>query len=396
MSDAPQAATPTGAAIEPTAKSGNLPRLIGGGVLLAVIAGAVWIWYSGRDIESTDDAFIESDVVNIAPHVGGTVLKVVVKDNQTVQAGDPLFDIDPTDYQLRVDQAQAALGASEAKVTVARDDTALAQASTRAVISQAEAGVATAQAGLAQAQAQAKVAESQARLADTDVERYRALLAKDEIPRQRLDQAITAAESARAQVEAAHKQVASAEAQINQARGRLEEARTAPRQIAVKEAQVGSLSADINTTRAQLALAQQDLSYTHVVAPADGRVTRKTVLPGQVLQANQSALSLVSAHPWVTANFKETQLARMAVGQHVTLKVDAFPDRELKGHVESLQPGTGARFSLLPPENATGNFVKVVQRIPVKIVIDEPADVIARLAPGMSVQPSVQLAASTR
>ncbi|MDE3010283.1 MAG: HlyD family secretion protein [Pseudomonadota bacterium] len=374
----------------------NTPRLFAAGVLLLAAVAGAWLWYSGRDIETTDDAFIESDVVNIAPRVGGTVLSVAVKDNQMVKTGDLLFEIDPRDFQLRVDQSQAALAAAEARVTVARDDTALVQASTTAVISQAEAGVAAAEASLAQAQAQARASESQTRLADTDVERYKALVARDEIPRQRLDQAITTAESAHAQLEAAHKMVGNGEAQLRQAQGRLAEARTAPRQVAVKQAQVGSLSADIVTARAQLALARQDLAYTRVLAPGDGRVTRKSVLVGQVLQGNQTALAIVSANPWVTANFKETQLTRMAVGQAVTLKVDAFPGRELLGHIDSLQPGTGARFSLLPPENATGNYVKVVQRVPVKIVFDEPPEVLARLAPGMSVEPRVQLAPKSR
>lgn len=374
----------------------NTPRLFAVAVLLLAAVAGTWLWYSGRDIETTDDAFIESDVVNIAPRVGGTVLSVAVKDNQMVKTGDLLFEIDPRDFQLRVDQAQAALAAAEARVTVARDDTTLVQASTTAVISQAEAGVAAAQASLAQAQAQARASESQTRLADTDVERYKALVARDEIPRQRLDQAITAAESAHAQLEAARKMVGNGEAQLHQAQGRLAEARTAPHQIAVKQAQVGSLSADIVTARTQLALARQDLAYTRVLAPADGRVTRKSVLVGQVLQGNQTALAIVSANPWVTANFKETQLARMSVGQAVTLRVDAFPGRELLGHIDSLQPGTGARFSLLPPENATGNYVKVVQRIPVKIVFDEPPEVLARLAPGMSVEPRVQLASKSR
>jgi membrane fusion protein (multidrug efflux system) len=376
--------------------SGGRARVIGGLVLLIAAGAGAWFWYAGRNIESTDDAFIESDIVTIAPRVGGTVLDVAVRENQTVKAGDLLFEIDPRDFQLRVDQAQAALAATAARVAVARSDTALIQDSSRAQVTQAEAGVAAAQAGLAQAQAQTRVAESQARLADADVERYRALLQRDEISRQRLDQAVTAAESARAQVDAARKQAISAEAQVRQASGKLDEARTAPRQVAVKLAQVGSLTADISTARAQLSLAQQDLAYARVTAPGPGRVTRKAVLPGQVLQASQSALAIVSGTPWVTANFKETQLARMAVGQAVTLKVDAFPERELLGHIESLQPGTGSRFSLLPAENATGNFVKVVQRVPVKIVFDEPPNVLARLSPGMSVTPRVQLSGDGR
>lgn len=373
--------------------SAVLRGLGAGALLIAVLAGG-YIWYDGRNIESTDDAFVESDVVQIAPRVGGTVLRVAVVENQMVNTGDLLFEIDPRDYQLRLDQARAALAASEARVSVARDDTALVQASSRATVTQAEAGLGAAQAALAQAQAQSRVAEAQSRLADQDVERYRALLAKDEISRQRLDQAVTAADSARAQLDAAQKAISSAEAITRQSKGKVDEAMTAPRQIAVKQAQVGSLSADIQTARAQLAMAEQDLAYTKIVAPAAGRVTRKSVLTGQVLQPNQSALAIVSGKPWIVANFKETQLTRMAPGQAVQVRVDAFPDRKLRAHIESLQPGTGSRFSLLPAENATGNYVKVVQRLPVKIVFDESNDVLAHLAPGMSVEPRVQVGAT--
>ncbi len=378
------------------AAAGGVPvkRLLGGLVLLGVLATAGYVWYAGRGYETTDDAAIESDIVPIAPRVGGTVATVAVAENQTVKAGDLLFRIDPRDYQLRLDQAKAALVASEARVGVARSDSSLVTASTHATVTQAEAGQAVAQGNLAQAQAQVKAAEAQSRLADADVERYRNLLAKDEISRQRLDQAVTQAESAHAALDVAHKAVLSAEAAVRQAAGRLEEARTAPRQVAVKQAQVQSLGADLQTVQTQVALAQQDLAYTEVRAPQAGRVTRKAVLPGQVLQAGQAALSLVTGKPWVVANFKETQLTRMAPGQSVDVKVDAFPDRRLLAHVESLQPGTGARFSLLPPENATGNYVKVVQRVPVKIVFDETPEVLARLAPGMSVEPRVQVGVS--
>ncbi len=369
-------------------------RLIGLVVVLVLVAGGGWFWYQGRDFESTDDAFVETDVVPIAPRVGGTVLSVAVVENQRVKVGAPLFEIDPRDYQLRVTQARAALAASEARVNVARNDVSLISASTHAGVDQAEAAVAAAQGNLAQAQAQVRAAEAQARLADSDVERYKALLAKDEISRQRLDQATTMAEAAHAQADAARKAVSSAEALVRQSGGKLEEAHTAPRQVAVKEAQVSSLGADIATARAQLAVAEQDLAYAQVTAPVDGRVTRKSVLPGQVVAGGQAVLALVSGKPWVVANFKETQLARMAPGQAVEVRVDAYPQRALLAHVESLQPGTGSRFSLLPPENATGNYVKVVQRVPVKIVFDETAEVLSHLAPGMSVEPRVHVAAA--
>jgi len=366
-------------------------QLIFAGLVIIVLVVGGGMWYYGRNIESTDDAFIESDVVPIAPRVGGTVLHVSVLENQTVQQGEPLFDLDPTDYQLKVNQLNAMVAAGEARASVARNDSGLVQASTKASVTQAEAGLASAQAAVAQAEAQSRAAESQAKLAATDVERYRTLLLKDEISKQRLDQAVTAAEAAKAQADSARKAVTNAEAMVRQALGKLEEAKTAPRQIAVKESQVGSAVADLQTLKSQLASAQQDLSYTKIVSPSAGRVARKSVLVGQVMQANQTALYIVTGQPWVIANFKETQLTRMTVGQKVDVKVDAFPDHPLHAHVESLQAGTGSRFSLLPPENATGNYIKVVQRIPVKIAFDESPETLARLAPGMSVVPEVHL-----
>jgi membrane fusion protein, multidrug efflux system len=373
----------------------NTKKIIGVGVVTIVLFIVGIVWYLGRNKESTDDAFIESDVVPIAARVGGTVLSVAVNENQMVKQGDALFELDPKDYQLKVGQLTAMVAAGEARAAVARNDTGLVQASTKATITQAEAGLAAAQAMVAQAEAQRSAAESQAKLAIADVERYRTLLAKDEISRQRLDQAITAADAAKAQAESARKAVTSAEAMVRQATGKLDEAKTAPKQIAVKESQVGSAVADLQTLQSQLASALQDLSYTKVTAPSSGRVARKSVLVGQVMQANQTALYIVTGQPWVIANFKETQLTRMAVGQKVDVKVDAFPDQPLHAHVESLQAGTGSRFSLLPPENATGNYIKVVQRIPVKIVFDEKPEILAKLAPGMSVVPEVHLGSKT-
>jgi len=379
--------------LTPASSGSNIKKLILGGVVVIVLLIAGTVWFLGRNHESTDDAFIESDVVPIAARLGGTVLTVAVSENQMVKQGETLFELDPKDYQLKVDQLTAMVSAGEARAAVARNDSGLIQASTKASVTQAEAGLAAAQSMVAQAEAQRSAAESQAKFAVADVERYRVLLAKDEISRQRLDQAITAADAAKAQAESARKAVTSAEAMVRQASGKLEEARTAPKQIAVKESQVGSAMADLQTLRSQLASAQQELSYTKVAAPASGRIARKSVLVGQVMQANQTALYIVTGQPWVIANFKETQLTRMAVGQKVEVKVDAFPGRPLNAHIESLQAGTGSRFSLLPPENATGNYIKVVQRIPVKIVFDEKPETLAKLAPGMSVVPEVHLTA---
>jgi membrane fusion protein, multidrug efflux system len=366
-------------------------RLITGLIVALIVLAGLGYWLATRDLVTTDDAFIESDVVQISPKVSGNVLKVYITDNQQVKAGGLLFEIDPRDYEVRVKQAQAALDAAIARQKVSHSDLALTRVMTNAGLEQASSAVQVARSNLAQARAQAAAAGAQATLAKSDVVRYRELQAKDEVSRQRLEQAIASARSTEAQLDAAHKAVSAAEAQVREAEGKLDEARSAPQQIAVKQAQTESSGADIEQARANLAQAQLELSYTNVRAPVSGRVLKRSVFDGQFVQPGQAMLSIVYGEPWVVANFKETQLAGMQLGQPVRIKVDAFPDRVFKGHVDSFQRGTGSRFSLLPPENATGNYVKVVQRIPVKILFDEPAPDLERLAPGMSVQPTVDL-----
>jgi membrane fusion protein (multidrug efflux system) len=279
--------------------------------------------------------------------------------------------------------------------------------------------VTTAQANLAQMQAQVVAAQAEATRAAADVSRYQALYAKDEVSKQQLDQAVATANTARAELEAAHQRVAAAEARVNEARsaksaatqtaqqaqtqiggaqagvnealGRLAQANTAPQSVAVSEAQAATAGATTEQLRAQVAQAELELSYTKIYAPETGRVTRKSVEEGALVQVGQPLMAIVPGDVWVTANFKESQIGRMAPGQSVEISVDAYPDKTFKGHVDSIQAGTGARFSLIPPENATGNYVKVVQRVPVKIVFDEPPDPKHMLAPGMSVVPEVKV-----
>lgn len=395
----PPSASPVPGGADAQSKAAKRARLRAIGLtIVAILAiGAGAYWFVTRNTISTDDAFIEADIVQISPKVAGNVVKVYIADNQRVKAGEPLYDIDPRDYEVRVRQAEAALSAARAKREVARSDLDLVRVTSGAGVAQSSSGVDAARSTLAQAEAQATVAEAQKALAAADVARYRELFAKDEISRQRLDQAIAAARAAEAQWLAANKQIGAARAQEHQAEGKLDEARSAPQQVAVKEAQTRTAEADVAQAEATLAQAKLDLSYTHVLAPVAGRVTKRSVYEGMLAQVGQATLALVYGQPWVVANYKETQLERMKPGQPVTIRVDAFPGKTFHGHLDSFQPGTGSRFSLLPPENATGNYVKVVQRVPVKIVFDASAPgELDPLAPGMSVQPRVDVSGDGR
>jgi membrane fusion protein (multidrug efflux system) len=417
---------------------------------LALLIGAVLgvrYWLYARAHESTDDAFIDGEIVQISPKVSGHVAKIYVNDNQQVKEGDLIAEIDPRDFQARLAQARAALEAGEAQQRQAEAGVALTRANTRAgkqqaaaVVEQARSGVATAranaaaertrinqaqsavsaaQAGVGQARAQVSSAEAEAARAAADVRRYQQLYERDEISRQRLDQAIAAAATAAAQVNAARQRVSAAESQVNEAisaqnvaaenarraetqvggaqaqvgeaLGRLAQANTAPQQIASSQAQVATAGANIEQLRAQVLEAELQLSYSKIYAPSAGRVTRKTVQEGQLVQPGQPMLALVTGDLWVTANFKESQIGQIKPGQPVEIKVDAYPNKRFYGHVDSLQAGSGAAFSMLPPENATGKYVKVVQRVPVKIVFDGARDPNYLLGPGMSVQPEVKV-----
>jgi membrane fusion protein (multidrug efflux system) len=280
--------------------------------------------------------------------------------------------------------------------------------------------VGTAAANADQARAQLAAAEAEAARANADVPRYQALFEKDEVSRQRLDQAIATARTASAQVEAARQrvsateaqvsearaatsaqaanaqraqaQIGSAQAQVNEALGRLAQANTAPQQVAVNQAQVASAGANIQQLQAAVDQAELELSYTKIYAPETGRVTRKSVEVGALVQVSQPLMAIVPGDVWVTANFKESQIGNIKPGESVDVSVDAYPDKVFKAHVDSIQAGTGARFSLIPPENATGSYVKVVQRVPVKIVFEvNQIDSQHLLAPGMSAVPEVKI-----
>jgi membrane fusion protein, multidrug efflux system len=291
-------------------------------------AGSIYLYFS-MFYESTDDAFIQGHIVSVSARVDGHITKVYITDNQLVEKGDLLFELDPNDFLVSAEIAEAFL--------------------------------ATAEAGVEQSLAQVDMAAAEAKRTEKDYSRYKKLYdANGGITEQQVDNAAAATRSAAAQFEAANKQVIAARARTLQAKAALDQTRL-------------------------------NLSYTKVCAPQSGRVTNKALEEGEYIRTGQALLVIVPREVWVVANFKETQLKDMKQGQLVKIRVDAYPQRIFKGHVDSIQSGTGAIFSLLPPENATGNYVKVVQRVPVKIVFDEDPNATRLLSPGMSVVPKVKI-----
>ena len=387
-------------------------------VLAALLVGiGIWLWLT-RGEESTDDAQIEAHVVQIAARVGGTVEAVPVKDNQKVEAGAALVQIDPRDFEIAVQKAAAQLADAEASAKAAQSNvTVTATGATSNVASalggvsqskaaseEAERGIEAARGQLEAAKSTVRQAEANSNKATRDVERLKGLLAKDEVSQQQFDTAVATAEAQRAAVDAAKGGVAAAEAGLRAAQSRLMQAnvaeeqaqatlrsaQTAPQQISVIKARAAAAEAHAQQLRAELAQAQLNLQYATVKAPVKGMVSRKTAEPGQIVQPGQPLMALIPLEEiWVVANFKETQLQNMRPGQRATVKVDAIGGREFKGTVDSIAGATGARFSLLPPENATGNYVKIVQRVPVKILLDPGQDPEHLLRPGLSATPTV-------
>jgi membrane fusion protein (multidrug efflux system) len=386
-------------------------------VVVIVVAAGAWLWAtSGR--ESTDDAQVDAHVTPIAARVGGTVLNVPVMDNQEVDAGAVLVQIDQRDYQLALERARAELADAQAAAVAARANVPITSISATGSVAAARGGLAAAQAGIGEAQqgvdaAQARVATAQARQREAeanwakaakDVERFKALLVKDEVPQQQYDAAVAAEQataaavaSAKAGVTEAQTGIMAAQSRLNaahggveQANGQLRSAQTAPEQIQAIRARADAAQALVMQKQAAVKQAELNLEYATVKAPVKGLVSRKSVEPGQVIQPGQPLMTVIPLHEvWITANFKETQLENMRPGQRVTVEVDAYGGKEFAGKIDSIAAATGSRFSLLPPENATGNFVKVVQRVPVKIVLDEGQDPERLLRPGMSVTPTV-------
>jgi membrane fusion protein (multidrug efflux system) len=372
------------------------------GAIVLVIAG-IFLWRYFTSYESTDDAQIDGHVNSISPRISGHVVKLNVQDNQYVDAGTVLVEIDPTDYQVAVARAQADFDDARASADAASVNVPVTSVSTASQLSSADADVLNAQAGIKAAQQQFDAAKANLQQAEAnnvkaqnDLVRYKQLVEKQEISQQQYDQAVAAARAGAASVEAARATADAANAQVTQAEGKFAQAMasqrtagTGPKQITIQRAKAASARAAAARKKADLDQAQLNLSYTKVIAPVAGVVSNRTVEVGQNVQPGQELLKLIPLEDiWVTANFKETQLREMKPGQKATIYVDAT-GKKYKGHVDSVAGASGARFSLLPPENATGNYVKVVQRIPVKLVFEPGETKGHELRPGMSVEPKV-------
>jgi membrane fusion protein (multidrug efflux system) len=355
------------------------------------VAGAGTYYVQAQGWESTDDAFVEGHIVQVSPRVAGHVARVLVDDNQAVKAGDVLVELDARDYQARLEEAQAALASAEGKAQAARAAYEQVRVTAGAEVQQARAGVQEAEAEVVAARAAVDATKAEQVRAASELERIAPLEGTGAASKQDVTAKRSAAQAADAQVVAAQKRVAAAEAAVAQAKAKFAAADVAPQRVAEAKAAEDTAVAEVARAKAAVEAARLDLSYTRVVAQQDGRVTRKTVEAGQWVQAGQAMFALVPADVWVTANFKETQLTHMRPGQAVEIGVDAYPGVKFEGHVDSIQMGSGARFSLLPPENATGNYVKVVQRVPVKIVFDGKVDSRYVIGPGMSVEPEVRV-----
>ena len=385
-------------------------------VVLALAAG-VW-WWTTRNHESTDDAQVDAGVTPIAARVGGTVASVPIVDNQQVGEGTILLEIDKRDYEIALERARAELADAEASALAARagvpitSTTATSNVTTAkggvdqaaSEVTAAEQGIEAAKARLNTAQARHREAVAKAAKTAKDVERLKPLLAKDEISQQQYDAAVAAANGDAAGVESAAAQVVEAEHEIRvsqsglvqakskreQASAGLAEAQTGPEQVKVTKARAAAAEARVMQARAVVRQAEQNLEYTTVKAPVKGTVSKKSVEVGQLIQPGQALMAVIPLERvWITANFKETQVERIRPGQRVTIRADAYGGKTFNGKVESLAAATGARFSLLPPDNSTGNYVKVVQRIPVRIALDAGQDQEHLLRPGMSVVPTV-------
>ncbi len=386
--------------------------------ILAVAGVAYWLHTANR--ESTDDAQVDGHLHPIGSRVSGTILRLLVQDNQLVEAGTVLVQLDPKDFQVAVDQARASMAEAEANMRETQGLVPITSTTTGSQLTSAEASVREVEAGvhaalktvevararLITAQARVREVRANAENAARDLERMKVLIAKEEISQQQFDAVSAAAEGSRAQVESTESQVKEAEegvrlaeSQLGQQQARLERAhaevasaRTAPQQVGVTRIRAESSSAKFQQKKAALEQAELNLQYTTVRAPIRGIVSQRGVEVGQIVQIGQPLLAIVPLDPdqiWVTANFKETQLINMRPGQKAIISVDAYGGREYEAHVDSIASTTGARASLLPPENATGNYVKVVQRIPVRIVLEKDQDPQHLLRPGMSVFPTV-------
>ena len=372
---------------------------------LVILTAVFFLWRYLASYESTDDAQIDGHVNSVSARVSGHVLKLNVQDNQYVEKGTVLVEIDPADYEVAVAQARAEYADAKAQADAAGINVPITDVSTSSQVSGAQAGVSGAQAGITAARQQFEMAKSQIAEAEAnnikaqnDLVRYKLLIDKEEISQQQYDQAVAAADASAATLRAARSNADAFAAQIEQAQGKLQQAgadlrtaNSAPQTMRAARARALSAQAIADQKKAQLDQAELNLLYTKVIAPVSGAVSNRTVEVGQNVQPGQEMMLVIplgEGDLWVTANFKETQLKKMKAGLSAEIEVDAT-GKAYKGHVDSVAGASGARFSLLPPENATGNYVKVVQRIPVKIVFEPGETKGHELRPGMSVVPKV-------
>ena len=376
------------------------------GLAIAVVVLLIVGFFAYRyftSYESTDDAQVDGHINSISARITGHVTKLNVQDNQYVQAGTVLVEIDPADYQVAYerakadfDDAQAAAVAAGVNVPITSVNTTSQVSASGADVNSASAGIQVATQQFQAAKAQLQQAEANNVKAQNDLARYKQLVDKQEISQQQYDQAIAAAQASAAGVEAARATADAAQQQVTQAQGKLVQAQanfsnanTAPKQMQIIRARATSALAEAQRKKADLDQAQLNLQYTKIVAPVNGIVSNRTVEVGQNVAPGQELMKIINLEDvWITANFKETQLREMKTGQRVTIEVDAN-GRKYNGKVDSVAGASGARFSLLPPENATGNYVKVVQRVPVKIVLDPDSNNDHQLRPGESVTPKV-------
>ena len=374
------------------------------GLVLVLIVGGFFGWRYLESYENTDDASIDGHLMPLSARISGYVSSVNVNDNQYVSAGTVLVEIDPKDYQIALEKAQADLADAQGTAQSLNIDVPIASVNSSSGVSSSEADVENAQAGISVAQQQSDAATAQLAQekaldvkAQQDVVRYKQLVDKQEVSQQTYDQAVATAKStaaavagAQAQLSAAGQQVAQARAKLLSAQAALRSSQTGPQQVASTRARALSALANANLKKADVEQAETNLEYTKIIAPVNGIVS-KSVEVGMNVSPGQQLITIVPLDDiWVTANFKETQLKNMRPGQSVNIYVDAN-GKTYKGHVDSVSGSSGARLSLLPPENATGNYVKVVQRVPVKIVFDPGQDNDHYLRLGMSVEPKVFL-----
>jgi membrane fusion protein (multidrug efflux system) len=374
--------------------------------ILLMITGNWNRWVSGRTEQKTDDAYVRSDLTPLSTKAAGLVASVPVSDYEAVKAGQLLVQLRDDDFRAQVQQAEAAVAAGQdalinnqrqkelqdARITQAAEGIKAAEAD----IAAAEAGIVAANSAIVSARSAMEATQAEVQRTELERRRQEALIAVESATRQKVEQVIASADSYKAQLASRNAEIASAQAQLASSEADLKKAQAQlgsrhaeleaqKRQRSVLDSQEMMLKADLNAKRAALVVARTNLDYTRIVAPENGRVGERKVLPGQLVSPGTQVISLVQDEVWVQANYRETQVRHMHAGDPATVRVDAFPGMVLRGKVEQLSPASGSRFALLPPDNATGNFTKIVQRVPVKIVLDREQPIIERLRDGLSV-----------